>query len=154
MTHPIRPATADDAPAIVALLGDYTSANLSTSASVALSLADVSCALQGVTGDPRFLILMHVRNGQPATGMVVLVFVPQLHHGGRPAALIDLLVVTAAVRRQGIGRSLVVAAAEAARAGGAYRCYAVGAQTNTAARALYPSAGLTNSGTYFERYLD
>jgi ribosomal protein S18 acetylase RimI-like enzyme len=63
---------------------------------------------------------------------------------GRPEAYLQELYVVPALRGRGIGRALLEATMAAARAAGATGIDLNTGETDTAARALYESAGFTN----------
>jgi ribosomal protein S18 acetylase RimI-like enzyme len=63
---------------------------------------------------------------------------------GRPEAYLQELYVAPDLRGRGIGRALLEATIEAARAAGATGIDLNTGETDTAARALYESAGFTN----------
>jgi ribosomal protein S18 acetylase RimI-like enzyme len=66
------------------------------------------------------------------------------HYNGLPDAYIEELYVVPARRRQGIGRALLEATMEAARAAGATHIELNTGETDLEARSLYESSGFTN----------
>jgi ribosomal protein S18 acetylase RimI-like enzyme len=98
--------------------------------------------------------------GEGPDGIAQLRFFPSLWSEGLEAYLEELYVVPG-LRGKGIGRSLLESAMEAARAKGATHMDLNTGETDTAARALYESAGFTNregsedgpSMLYYEREL-
>ncbi|MGK7867673.1 N-acetyltransferase family protein [Falsiroseomonas sp. E2-1-a20] len=102
----IRTATAADAPDIATLLAE--AGHLVDT----LELAERLVALREASG----AVLLAVRWGPPS-GVVVMHWYPTLR-APRPTAQITTLLVNADDRRQGIGRILVKAAAQAARVAG------------------------------------
>jgi ribosomal protein S18 acetylase RimI-like enzyme len=81
---------------------------------------------------------------ETAIGVAVLRLRPSLWSESRDAYLEELYVVPER-RGHGIGRKLLEAAMDAARAAGADHFELTTAETDTEARALYESAGFTNS---------
>ena len=102
----IRAATMTDAPGLAALL---TTAGHGTDAR---ALAGLIVAMRHASSTA----LVAVQWGPPS-GLVVMHWYPTLH-APRPTAQITTLLVNADERRQGIGRILVKAAAQAARVAG------------------------------------
>jgi ribosomal protein S18 acetylase RimI-like enzyme len=66
------------------------------------------------------------------------------HYTGRPDALIEELYVVPELRGHGAGRALFEATLDAARAAGVTHVELTTGEDDTAARALYESAGFTN----------
>ncbi len=81
--------------------------------------------------------------GEGPDGVALMRLRPALWSAGLEAYLQELYVVPA-LRGRGIGRALLGAAMEAARAAGADGIDLNTGETDTAARALYESAGFTN----------
>jgi GNAT superfamily N-acetyltransferase len=81
--------------------------------------------------------------GSPPSGFALLRLRPSLWTKANDAYLEELYVVPAQ-HRQGIGRALLNAAIEAARQASADHFELTTGETDTEARALYESAGLTN----------
>ena len=67
------------------------------------------------------------------------------HYTGLPDAYVEELYVVPERRRQGIGRALLEATMEAARAAGATHIELNTGETDVEARALYESSGFTNN---------
>jgi ribosomal protein S18 acetylase RimI-like enzyme len=81
--------------------------------------------------------------GEGPDGCAQLTFRPSVYADGLEAYLAELYVVPAR-RGQGLGRALLEAAMEVSREHGAHRIDLNTGETDTAARALYESAGFTN----------
>ena len=81
--------------------------------------------------------------GDRPDGLAVLRFRPALYNEGLDAYLEELYVAPAQ-RARGMGRALLDAAMQAARDEGATRMELGTSEDDTAARALYESAGFTN----------
>ena len=81
--------------------------------------------------------------GQSPDGFVELRFRPSVYIDGLDA-YIEELYVASGRRGEGIGRALLDAAMDAARERGAEHIDLTTGETDTAARALYESAGFTN----------
>jgi ribosomal protein S18 acetylase RimI-like enzyme len=132
----VRPATAQDAPAIGRLLHDFnTEYDDPTPGSD--KLADrIARLLAG--GDTAVLLV-----GQGPDGLAVLRFREALWSEALECYLAELYVVPA-MRGHGLGRSLMNAAMEFARGRGADYMDLGTAETDVAARALYESLGFSN----------
>ena len=81
--------------------------------------------------------------GDGPDGFVQLRYRPQVYSDA-PAAYLEELYVVPERRGEGLGRALLEAALEKARARGADHIELGTAESDTAARALYESAGFTN----------
>jgi GNAT superfamily N-acetyltransferase len=66
------------------------------------------------------------------------------HYTGLPDAYVEELYVVPARRREGLGRALLEATMEAARAAGATHIELTTGETDAEARSLYESSGFTN----------
>jgi ribosomal protein S18 acetylase RimI-like enzyme len=83
--------------------------------------------------------------GEGPDGFAQLRFRPWVYSAGQNAhAYLEELYVVPSLRGRGIGRVLLEAAMEAARTEGATQIELGTSETDTAARALYESAGFTN----------
>lgn len=81
--------------------------------------------------------------GEPPSGLALLRVRPSLWSSAADVYLEELYVVPSR-RGRGIGRALLEAAIDAARAVGADHFELTTGETDTAARALYESCGMTN----------
>jgi ribosomal protein S18 acetylase RimI-like enzyme len=135
MDWTVRAATAEDAPAIVALVRmlDDEEANLGT----ALTVEDL--LVNGFGASPRFRILL-AESGHRTLGYVLFSQSYDTEHAARGMYLNDLYVVPEA-RRQGIGRALMAAVARASLADGGRYLFWNALERNAAARAFYRRIG-------------
>jgi ribosomal protein S18 acetylase RimI-like enzyme len=135
MDWTVRAATAEDAPAIVALVRmlDDEEANLGT----ALTVEDL--LVNGFGASPRFRILL-AESGHRTLGYVLFSQSYDTEHAARGMYLNDLYVVPEA-RRQGIGRALMAAVAGACLADGGRYLFWNALERNAAARAFYRRIG-------------
>ena len=149
----IRQATGEDAADIGRLLHDFN-AEFEESTPPAEVLAERAVGFIA-RGELTFLLA-----GNSPDGIAQLRFLPSIWSGELDAYLEELYVVPA-LRGQGIGRALLEAVMETARAAGATHMDLNTGETDTAARALYESVGFTNreggpdgpSMLYYEREL-
>ena len=88
----------------------------------------------------------------PPSGLVVLHWYPTLHTA-RPIALITLLLVSVEERRQGIGRLLVKAAAQAARSAGCGDLTIMASPDAPSVQEFCRATGFADAGTQFTRSL-
>ncbi len=89
-------------------------------------------------------IVVAEKGGRPV-GMAVLHYMVSTHLGRRVALLEDV-VVARSERGRGVGRHLMAAVIETARADGAHRITLLTDPDNTAARTFYESFGFARSG--------
>jgi ribosomal protein S18 acetylase RimI-like enzyme len=149
----IRRATAADAGDVGRLLHDFNT-EFSEPTPAAEVLAERTAAFIE-DGMLTFLLA-----GEGPDGIAQLRYLPSIWDGCLSAYLEELYVVPK-LRGQGIGRALLEAAMETAREAGATHMDLNTGETDTAARALYESAGFTNregkpdgpSMLYYERDL-
>jgi len=132
----VRQATAEDAEAIARLLHDFN-----------LEYDEPTPDVTTLTGTVRRLLedreIVVLLAGYGPDGLSLFRFRPALWAEGPETHLQELYVVPA-LRGQGIGRRLLEATVEYARAAGASGIDLNTGETDTAARALYESMGFTN----------
>lgn len=135
-SHDVRPATAQDAPAIGRLLHDFNTEYDDPTPGPDKLDARIARLLAG--GDTAVLLA-----GQGPDGLAVLRFREALWSEALECYLAELYVVPA-MRGRGLGRALMNAAMEFARRRGADYMDLGTAETDVAARALYESLGFSN----------
>lgn len=156
MTEPrttIRRAEAGDVHDVARLLHDFNTEFDEGPPEVAVLAERVAGFIE--KDEAVFLLI-----GDGPDGIAQMRFFPSLWSGELDAYLEELYVVPD-LRGRGIGRTLLESAMETARAAGATRMDLNTGETDTAARALYESAGFTNregsedgpSMLYYERDL-
>ncbi len=91
---------------------------------------------------------------ETAVGTATCVVVPNLTRGGRPYMLIENVVVSAAVRRRGVGRRLLDAALGLAVAAGCYKVQLLSNATRVEAHAFYEACGFRPLAQGYRMYLD
>lgn len=131
----VRRAAAEDAPAVARLLHDFNT-----------EFEDQTPGVEALTGFTRPLIEsgeIVVLLADEADGIALWRLRPS-PWTGRPEAYLQELYVVPARRGHGLGRALLEATMDAARAAGATGIDLNTGETDTAARALYESAGFTN----------
>lgn len=108
----IAPATASDLHAVVNLLAAQMAEH-----DIAISREGIAGAVHGMLADPRRGFILVARDGAAVTGLAYVSFTWSLEHGGLTSWLEELYVLPGR-RDQGIGRALLLAALDAARAAG------------------------------------
>lgn len=137
----IRAATPAEAPGLSLLLAE---AGLNINAH---DLAERLPALRATSG----IALVAMKWGPPS-GLVVLHWYPTLT-ASRPIAQISILLVSMEDRRQGIGRLLVKAAAQAARSAGCGDLEITATPDALSLRAFCRATGFADAGARFARPL-
>jgi GNAT superfamily N-acetyltransferase len=140
----IRPATPDDAPALSRLFAQlgYPKHNEPAQLPPRLerieALGDACLVAENDAGEVIALAGLHV--------------VHVLHYA-KPLGYITAFVVDDSVRRQGVGRKLLDAATDWARAKGCYRLSLTSAEKRSDAHAFYPASGFPMTGRRFGKDL-
>ena len=98
-------------------------------------------------------VLLAERAGVPA-GTLTWFVLPLLAHSGRPAALIEDVAVAPAWQGSGVGRALVQAAMQRARAAGCYKLALSSNARRAGAHAFYERLGFARHGVSFSVELD
>jgi len=137
----IRAATAADAPGMATLLA-ASGHNLN-----AAELAERLAALRGGNA----AALLAVQWGPPS-GLLVMAWYPTLE-AARPVALVSTLLVAADDRRQGIGRLLIKAAAQAARVAGCGDMMIAAGANAPSLQEFCRATGFSETGPHFIRSL-
>lgn len=132
----IRRATVDEAPETARLLHDFNTEFAEPTPGVAALTEHVSALIAG--GEMTVLLAGAGPDGLAALRLRTAIWT------GRPEAHLQELYVVPALRGGGIGRALLEASMRAAREAGATGIDLNTGETDTAARALYESAGFTN----------
>jgi ribosomal protein S18 acetylase RimI-like enzyme len=133
---PVRRAAGEDATGVAQLLHDFNTEYDDPTPAVPVLAERVGELL----AEKAIAVLLA---GQPPTGVAVLRIKPSLWSQAADAYLEELYVVPAQ-RGKGIGKALLQAAIDAAREAGADHFELTTGETDTEARGLYESFGLTN----------
>jgi GNAT superfamily N-acetyltransferase len=137
----IRPARADDASAIAALL---------TELGYPTTPDEVPSRLAGYDSPDYAALLAENKDG--AVALIGLHLLSSLHVAS-PACYITGLIVSEKAQRQGIGRQLLSAAEAWARAHGCNRITVTSATHREGAHAFYENSGFPETGRRFVRTL-
>jgi GNAT superfamily N-acetyltransferase len=141
--YQIRAAAPGDAPAVAALLSELVGKVIPEDALPArmAALASADNAVFVADGDAGGVL-----------GVIAVHRIPVLHAPG-PVGYITALVTAPAVRGRGVGRALVGAAEEWARARGCVRLIVTSAERRHDAHAFYERCGLPYTGRRFVKQL-
>ena len=134
----LRAATAADADAIAALLGELGHAT---------AAPDLPARLEALRHEGGAAMLAVDAHGT-ALGLVTLAAHAVLHASG-PVGLITALVVTGRARGRGVGRRLVDASIAWAARRGCVRLVVTSAERRADAHAFYPACGMPYTGRRF-----
>ena len=140
----IRPATQADAPALSRLFVQLGYPEGNDAELIPARLAKIEAL-----GDT--CLIAEADDGR-VVGLAGLHLVHVLHHP-KPLGYITAFVVDDTVRRQGVGRKLLDAATEWARAKGCYRLSLTSAEHRKDAHAFYPASGFPMTGRRFGKEL-
>jgi GNAT superfamily N-acetyltransferase len=141
----IRPAVMGDLPAIVALQSQLFD---DPGEDFAAHREAYERAFAQIVRDPRQQLLVAERDGVIA-GSLVLVIVPNLGRRGRPYAIIENVIVDAALRRTGLGAQMMHFAEERARAAGCYKIGLTSRLHRKDAHKFYEGIGYTPASIGF-----
>ncbi|HET7042773.1 MAG TPA: GNAT family N-acetyltransferase [Gemmatimonadales bacterium] len=140
----IRPASAADAPALSRLFVQLGYPKGADAELIPARLAKIESL-----GDT--CLVAEADDGR-VVGLAGLHLVHVLHYP-KPLGYITAFVVDDTVRRQGVGRKLLDAATEWARAKGCYRLSLTSAEHRQDAHAFYPASGFPMTGRRFGKEL-
>lgn len=140
----IRPATVGDSPALSRLFAQLGYPKGTTPAEIVPRLTKIESL-----GDA---CLVAESDDGHVVGLAGLHLVHVLHYP-KPLGYITAFVVDDTVRRQGVGRKLLDAATEWARAKGCYRLSLTSADHRADAHAFYPASGFPMTGRRFGKEL-
>ena len=138
-----RAATADDLPAIIALLMDDELGKLREDLGPPLNPRYLE-AFEAIAGDPNQLLAVADQDGQ-VVGCLQLTFIPGLSHSGMWRGQIEAVRVAAALRGGGVGREMLRWAIEQSRARGCGLVQLTTDKRRTDAHRFYAGLGFTAS---------
>ena len=147
----IRPVHTEDAEVLHQLYGELADGR--TEAGPA-GIEATRQILTDIAGQPARQLLVAEVDGGWVAGTADVVVVTNLTHRGRPWAIVENVVVSAAHRRRGIGRALMQEAIAHARAQGCYKVQLLSAKHRDEAHEFYRSLGLVAVAEGFRIYLD
>jgi GNAT superfamily N-acetyltransferase len=142
----IRPATADDVPAIVGMLADDP---LGARRESPDDLTPYLAALERLSADPNQRLVVAVREGR-VVGTLQLTIVPGLSRRGATRSIIEGVRVHADERGSGLGTQLIEWAIDESRLVGCQLVQLTSDNTRTDAHRFYERLGFTASHTGFK----
>ncbi|CAL9519302.1 MULTISPECIES: GNAT family N-acetyltransferase [Streptomyces] len=142
----IRAATADDLPAIVAMLADDP---LGAQRESPDDLTPYRTALARLAADPNQHLVVAVREGR-VIGTLQLTIIPGLSHRGATRALIEAVRIHADERGSGLGSKLIEWAIDTSRQLGCRMVQLTSDKTRTDAHRFYERLGFTASHEGFK----
>ncbi|MEW2287983.1 GNAT family N-acetyltransferase [Streptomyces sp. NPDC047841] len=142
----IRAATADDLPAIVAMLADDP---LGVQRESPDDLTPYRNALERLSADPHQHVVVAVREGR-VIGTLQLTIIPGLSHKGATRALIEAVRIHADERGSGLGSRLIEWAIDTSRQLGCQMVQLTSDKTRTDAHRFYERLGFTASHEGFK----
>ncbi|MFJ1704455.1 GNAT family N-acetyltransferase [Kitasatospora sp. NPDC088346] len=146
-----RTATRRDLPAVLALLADEDT--VVDPGSIVVGAA-YEAAFAAIDADPRNELLVLDGGDGTVLGSLQLTYVPGLGRGGAERALIEAVRVRADRRGEGLGRQLLTAALERARARGCALVQLTSNKDRDRAHRFYGSLGFVGSHDGFKLTLD
>ncbi|MFE9686479.1 GNAT family N-acetyltransferase [Streptomyces sp. NPDC002701] len=145
----IRPAVADDVPAIVAMLADDP---LGAQRESPDDLTPYLAALERLSGDPNQHVVVAVREGR-VVGTLQLTVVPGLARKGATRAIIEAVRVHADERGSGLGTRFIQWAVDRSRSEGCQLVQLTSDASRTDAHRFYERLGFTASHVGFKLQL-
>ncbi|MFE5186662.1 GNAT family N-acetyltransferase [Streptomyces sp. NPDC056628] len=145
----IRPAVADDVPAIVAMLADDP---LGAQRESPDDLTPYLAALERLQGDPHQHVVVAVREGR-VVGTLQLTIVPGLSRRGATRSIIEGVRIHADERGSGLGSRLIEWAVDESRRQDCHLVQLTSDKTRTDAHRFYERLGFTASHTGFKLQL-
>ncbi|MEV6532135.1 GNAT family N-acetyltransferase [Streptomyces sp. NPDC051639] len=145
----IRPAVADDVPAIVAMLADDA---LGAQRESPDDLTPYLAALERLSGDPNQHLVVAVRSGQ-VVGTLQLTVIPGLSRRGSTRALIEGVRVRTDERGSGLGTQIIEWAVDESRRQDCRLVELTSDASRTDAHRFYERLGFTASHVGFKRAL-
>ncbi|MGW2722862.1 N-acetyltransferase family protein [Streptomyces sp. NPDC001492] len=142
----IRPATADDVPAIVAMLADDP---LGAQRESPDDPTPYLAALERLASDPNQHLVVAVREGR-VVGTLQLTVIPGLSRRGAVRSIIEAVRIHADERGSGLGTQLIEWAIEESRRQGCQLVQLTSDNTRTDAHRFYERLGFTASHVGFK----
>ncbi|MFF4885295.1 N-acetyltransferase family protein [Streptomyces nigra] len=145
----IRPAVAEDVPAIVGMLADDP---LGAQRESPDDLTPYLAALERLQGDPHQHVVVAVREGR-VVGTLQLTIVPGLSRRGATRSIIEGVRIHADERGSGLGTRLIEWAVDESRRQECHLVQLTSDKTRTDAHRFYERLGFTGSHTGFKLQL-
>ncbi|MFJ8943886.1 GNAT family N-acetyltransferase [Streptomyces sp. NPDC102395] len=145
----IRPAVADDIPAIVAMLADDP---LGAQRESPDDLAPYATALERLNSDPNQRVVVAVREGR-VVGTLQLTIIPGLSRRGATRSIVEGVRVHADERGSGLGTRFMEWAVEESRRAGCQLVQLTSDATRTDAHRFYERLGFVASHVGFKLHI-
>ncbi|MER5716609.1 GNAT family N-acetyltransferase [Streptomyces sp. NPDC002132] len=145
----IRPAVADDIPAIVAMLADDP---LGAQRESPDDLAPYVTALERLSSDPNQRVVVAVREGR-VVGTLQLTIIPGLSRRGATRSIVEGVRVHADERGSGLGTRFIEWAVEESRRAGCQLVQLTSDATRTDAHRFYERLGFVASHVGFKLHI-
>jgi GNAT superfamily N-acetyltransferase len=143
----IRLAVEADVPVLLALYAELHPDDLPPSTETSLRVCRAIQAQEGRT-------VLIAESGGGAVGTLDCAILPNLTRGARPFLLVENMVVTAGLRRSGVGSELLATAVSLARQAGCYKLQLLSRASRQSAHAFYESQGFRAVAQGYRLYLD
>lgn len=148
----LRDATRDDVARIVSLYRTDELGRKHDEGSAGAVDPGYYAAFDAIARDPRNRLLVAVSDGVVA-GSFQFTYIPDMNAEGAEVALIENVIVDAALRSRGIGSAMMRWAIDDARARGCYRVSLMSRNVRTDAHRFYARLGFDGGSTGFKLYL-
>ncbi len=145
----VRLCTAKDIPDLLHLYRQLAGDRV---AALPADLGDAMSLMQVVLAQPGRQILVAEVDGN-VVGTADLLIVPNLTHGGAPWAVVENVVVDEAVRRRGVGGTLMTEIVRRCEDAGCYKVQLLSHKQRTQAHQFYRSVSFEAVAEGFRRYL-
>lgn len=142
----IRPAVPGDLPAVLALYRELDAGD-------GLDLSRARAVFDRMAGYPDYVLYVAEAAGE-VLGTFTLLAMENIAHGGSRSAVIEAVAVAGAAQGQGIGRAMMGAALDMARAKGCYKAALSTRMSRERAHAFYESLGFRRRGYSFYTELE
>lgn len=139
----IRPATADDLPALLSLYRQLNPDDPLLPNDVATT------GFTAISEQPGMTVLLGL-SGDTVTSTATLAIIPNLTRGGAPYALIENVVTDERYRKRGHAGALIKRAFDHAWSAGCYKVMLLTGKTDAATLAFYEGCGFAQNKTGFQ----
>ncbi len=139
----LRPAAEDDLEVVLGLLSQSSESSMELAPAV----------FRRIRQYPNYKVYLALA-GERVVGTFALMLMDNLGHMCAPIAIVENVVVDAAWRRKGIGRSMMAKAADLGREGGAYKLILTSNTRLREAHMFYEALGFSRQGYAFSMTLE
>ncbi len=139
----IRPCNHNDLPVLQVLYQQ-----LHAGETITITLDEIAAGFQAMCAHPGCEVFVAEQDGR-VVGTFVLYVLPNMTRRGRPAAILENIVVDEAHRGQGLGRAMLAYARERAQALGCYKLSLTSNAKRTESHEFYRRCGMVQHGVSF-----